>query len=117
MFIFDDEDADWHELECKLNEWEEMKNASTLNEKIAIQKCILEELDMRSGRADTIKQGDRLLDLWEKYANLYLDAHELQPAFLPLFHENEGDTHEGDDNEGNHHQYNGNGDDGYNANE
>ena len=52
---------------------------------MAIQKCILEELDMRSGRVDTIEKGDRLLDLQEKYANLYLDAYELQPVFLPPF--------------------------------
>ena len=99
-----------------------MKNTSTLNEKIVIQKYILEELDMRSGRVETIEKGDRLLDLREKYANLYLDAYELQLAFLPLFHENEEDTHVGDgthrgeDNKGNHPQHNGgNSDDGYNG--
>ena len=65
---------------------------------------------MRSGK------GDRLLDLWEKYGNLYLDTYELQPAFLPLFHENEEDTHRGDDNKGNHPQYNGgNGHNRYNG--
>src|SRR5439155_23649321 len=64
IFLFNDEDADWHELERKLNEWwEEMKNASTLNEKIVIQKYIPEELDMRSGRVETIEKGDRRLDL------------------------------------------------------
>ena len=38
-----------------------MKNTSTLNEKITIQKYILEELDMRSGRVDTIERGTNSL--------------------------------------------------------